>query len=94
MPAGTCQQGMLTLPDTWFRPPFLVLAYAPIVETRFPDLADFLSHILTLLDFYLAIPSVLSRFCFREHNHFDQKVCRKVARLAFFKKLFACWLTK
>ena len=31
-----CQQGTLTLPDTWFRPPILGLACAPIVETRFP----------------------------------------------------------
>ena len=29
-----CQQGTLTLPDTWFRAPFLGLGCAPIVETR------------------------------------------------------------
>ena len=39
------QQGTLTLPDTWFRPPFLGLAFAPIVETRFLELA------MSLLDF-------------------------------------------
>ena len=33
------QQGTLTLLDTWFRPPFWGLAYAPIVETSFIELA-------------------------------------------------------
>ena len=32
------QQGTLTPPDTWFRPPFGGLACALIVETRFPRL--------------------------------------------------------
>ena len=40
-----CQQGTLTLPDTWFRPPILGLANAPIVETKFLELA------MSLLDF-------------------------------------------
>ena len=40
-----CQQGTITLPDTWFCPPFLGLACAPIVETRFLELA------MSLLDF-------------------------------------------
>ena len=34
----TCQQGTLTLPDAWFRPPF-GLACAPIVETSCSELA-------------------------------------------------------
>ena len=34
----TCQEGTLTLSDTWFRP-LLGLAYAQVVETSFPDLA-------------------------------------------------------
>ena len=34
-----CHQGTLTLPDTQFRPPFLGLACAPIIETRFLELA-------------------------------------------------------
>ena len=47
-----CQQGALTLPDTWFRPPppILGLACAPIVETRFLELA------MSLLDFSPRIP--------------------------------------
>ena len=44
------QQGTLTLPDTWFRPPILGLANAPIVETKFPELA------MSLLDFSPRIP--------------------------------------
>ena len=45
-----CQQGTLTLPDTWFRPPIVGLACAPIVETRFLELA------MSLLDFSPRIP--------------------------------------
>ena len=37
-----CQQGTLTLPDTWFRPHILRLACAAIVETRFLELAMYL----------------------------------------------------
>ena len=44
------QQGTLTLPDTWFRPPILGLANAPIVETKFLELA------MSLLDFSPRIP--------------------------------------
>ena len=40
----------LTLPDTWFRPPFLRLACAQIVDTRFLELA------MSLLDFSPWIP--------------------------------------
>ena len=42
------KQGTLTLPDTWFHPPFstfLGLTCAPIVETKFLELA------MSLLDF-------------------------------------------
>ena len=45
-----CQQGTLTLPDTWFRPTIVGLACAPIVETRFLELA------MSLLDFSPRIP--------------------------------------
>ena len=44
------QQGTLTIPDTWFRPPFWGLANAPIVETKFLELA------MSLLDFSPRIP--------------------------------------
>ena len=46
----TCQQGTLILPDTWFRPSILGLACAPIVETRFLELA------MSLLNFSPRIP--------------------------------------
>ena len=41
----TCQQGTLTLLDTWFRPLIFGFAFDPIVETRFLELA------MPLLDF-------------------------------------------
>ena len=44
------QQGTLTIPDTLFRSPILGLANAPIVETKFLELA------MSLLDFSLRIP--------------------------------------
>ena len=46
----TCQQWALNLPDTWFRPSYFGLTYAPIVETRFLELA------ISLLDFSPWIP--------------------------------------
>ena len=52
-----CQQGTLTLPDTWFRP-FLGLAYAPIFEISFLKLD------VILPTFHLEYPLVLPRFCF------------------------------
>ena len=40
-----CQQGTLTLPDTWLRPTYSKLSCAPLVKTRFHTLA------MSLLDF-------------------------------------------
>ena len=51
------QQGTVTLPDTWFRPPFLGLACAPIVENRFLELS------MSYSTLHLECPLVLSRFC-------------------------------
>ena len=45
-----CQQGTPSLLDTWFRPPFLGLACAPVVEIRFIELA------MSLLEFSPWIP--------------------------------------
>ena len=53
-----CQRGMLTLPDTLFRPPFLGLACTPIAGTRFSNLPCLYST------FHLEYPLVLSRFYF------------------------------
>ena len=58
------QQGTLTLPDTWFRPPpILGLANAQIVETKFLELA--MSFYST---FHLEYPLVLYRFCLQENE--------------------------
>ena len=51
-----CQQGTLTLPDTWFHSPLLKLAYPRIVETIFPEL------VLVFSTFEFEYPSVLSMF--------------------------------
>ena len=55
------QQGTLTLSDAWFRPPIFGLACAPIVDTRFLELA------MALLDFSPRIPlgifSILLNVC-------------------------------
>ena len=51
------QEGTLTLPDTWFRPPLFGLACAPIVETRF------LKLVMSYSTFHLEYPLVLSRYC-------------------------------
>ena len=45
-----CKQRTFTLPDTLFRPLFLGLAYAPVVETCFPELS------VSFLDFSSWIP--------------------------------------
>ena len=70
----TCQQGVLTLSDTWFRQPFLGLAWTPIVKTRFLDFA------VSLLDFspwiFLGTVSILLQMF--------QIDCKKVQ---FFKNL-------
>ena len=49
-----CQQETLTLPNTWFRPPFWGLACAPD-SSNLPCLYSI---------FHLEYPLVLSRFCF------------------------------
>ena len=48
-----CQQGTLTLPDTWFRPSIVGLACAPD-SSNLPCLYS---------TFHLEYPLVLSRFC-------------------------------
>ena len=58
------QQGTLTLPDTWFRPPFWDLLVLQIVETRFLELA------MSLLDFSPWIPlGTFSIFFFLRRFH-------------------------
>ena len=53
-----CQQGTLTLPDTWSRPPFWDLLGLQLLR---PDSSN-----LPCLNstFHIEYPLVLSRFCF------------------------------
>ena len=53
-----CQQGTLTLPDTWLRPPFWDLQMLQLLRPNS-------SHLPCLYStFHLEYPLVLSRFCF------------------------------
>ena len=52
-----CQQGALTLPDTWFRPPFWDLLMLQLLR---PNSSNLPCHYST---FHLEYPLVLSRFC-------------------------------
>ena len=54
-----CQQGTLTLPDTWFRPPLWDLLVLQLLK---PDSSSLPCLYLT---FHLEYPLVLSRFCFK-----------------------------
>ena len=52
-----CQQGTLTLPDTWFRPPFWDLLMLQLLRPNSSTLPCLYST------FHLEYPLVLSRFC-------------------------------
>ena len=51
------QQGTLTLPDAWFRPPFWDLLMLQLLRPNFSNLPCLYST------FHLEYPLVLSRFC-------------------------------
>ena len=53
-----CQQGTLTLPDTWFRPPFWDLLMLQLLRLNSSSLPCLYST------FHLEYPLVLSRLCF------------------------------
>ena len=53
-----CQQGALTLPDTWFRPPFWDLLMLQLLRPNSSNLPCLYSTL------HLEYPLVLSRFCF------------------------------
>ena len=53
-----CQQGALTLPDTWFRPPFWDLLMLQLLRPNSSNLPCLYST------FHLEYSLVLSRFCF------------------------------
>ena len=54
------QQGTLTLPDTWFRPPFWDLLILQLLRPNSSNLPCLYPT------FHLEYPLVLSRFCFTE----------------------------
>ena len=57
------QQGTLTLPDTWFRPPFWDLPVLQLLRQNSSNLPCLYST------FHLEYPLVLSRFCFVDKDH-------------------------
>ena len=57
-----CHQGVLTLPDTWFRPPLWDLLVLQLLR---PDSSNLPCLYST---FYLEYPLVLSRFCFQSFS--------------------------
>ena len=66
------QQGTLTLPDTWFRPPFWDLLMLQLLRPNSSNLPCLYST------FHLEYPLVLSRFCFYVNINMDitQNKCR------------------
>ena len=59
-----CQQGTLTLPDTWFRPPVWDLLMLQLLRPNSSNLPCLYST------FHLEYPLVLSRFCFEVQHTF------------------------
>ena len=62
------QQGTLTLPDTWFRPPFWDLLMLQLLRPNSSNLPCLYST------FHLEYPLVLSRFCFAKEDIYYQNV--------------------
>ena len=60
-----CQQLTLTLPDTWFRPPYWDLLMLQLLRPNSSNLPYLYST------FHLEYPLVLSRFCLKNACHFD-----------------------
>ena len=60
------QQGTLTLPDTWFRPPFWDLLMLQLLRPNSSNLPCLYST------FHLEYPLVLSRFCLKCIENFGQ----------------------
>ena len=60
-----CQQGTLTLPDTWFRPPFWTCFKLLALQLLRPDFSNLPC---LYLNFHLEYPLVVSRFCFSYPN--------------------------
>ena len=76
-----CHQGMLTLQDKWFRPPFWDLLMLQFMRPNFPNLP------WLYLTFHLEYPSVLSRFCLSIFNR-DTKTKRSFVEEVHFCIIF------
>ena len=61
------QQGTLTLPDTWFRPPFWDLLMLQLLTPNSSNLPCLYST------FHLEYPLVLTRFCYEVRHPLDFK---------------------
>ena len=72
------QQGTLTLPDTWFRPPFWDLLMLQLLRPNSSNLPCLYST------FHLEYPLVLSRFCFQ----WKLQVQQTHIELSFLKNVF------
>ena len=83
------QQGALTLPDTWFRPPFWDLLMLQLLRPNSSNLPCLYST------FHLEYPLVLSRFCFSNSGLSIVKIssrCREVSlNLSMRLKRFDFW---
>ena len=85
-----CQQGTLTLPDTWFRPPSWDLLVLQLLR---PDSSNLPCLYST---FHLEYPLVLSRFCLKHNtcifNIFPTRTCLFFTTQLYFtysiKRLF------
>ena len=78
-----CQQGTLTLPDTWFRPPFRDLLMLQLLRPKSSMLPCLYST------FHIEYPLVLSRFC-----SFEEKTIVKTVNLKIWKFSFSVHLSK
>ena len=84
------QQGTLTLPDTWFRPPFWDLLMPRLLRPNSSNLPCLYST------FHLEYPLVLSRFCFESCQTdlwtviTSNKTCVCFVKLSYKKRLGHC----
>ena len=74
-----CQQGTLTLPDTWFRPPLWDLLVLQLLR---PDSSNLPCLYST---FHLEYPLVLSRFCFHDSGNMHIYMLCDIINLVFNK---------
>ena len=80
-----CRQGTLTLPDTWFRPPFWDLLMLQLLRPNSSNLPCLYST------FHLEYPLVLSRFCLIYTIHmYSGHVRTTILTMVMYVYLFKC----